>query len=207
MRPKGSAEELERRRRRAVDLLRNGCSQDEVARLVGSSQSSVSRWWKLAQEGDDALSARPQLGPEPRLSLDNLKKLEGLLAQGATAHGWQNDLWTCPRVRELIRRHFRIEYHVDHIRKILVQRLGWTSQKPAKRARERDEEEIKRWKLEKFRRLKKTPVGGAQRSSFSTNPGLCSLRQFDELSRPEGRHRSTTAGIGETESLRSAPSR
>ena len=75
-----------------------------------------------------------------------------------------NDLWTSRRVKELILQRFGVDYHVDHVRKILVQRLGWTSQKPEKRARERDEDAIERWQKEDFPRLKKTPVDGAQPS-------------------------------------------
>ncbi len=79
------------------------------------------------------------------------------MTKGATAHGWANDLWTCPRVKELIERLFGISYHVDHVRRILVDQLGWTAQRPSRRARERDDAAIERWCKEDFPRLKKTP--------------------------------------------------
>jgi transposase len=157
MRPEGSAEELEKRRRRAVALLKEGYSQTKVAKMVGSSQGSVSRWHKLALEGDEALELKPHPGRERFLSEDQERTLEELLGKGAKAHGWQNDLWTCPRVKSLIEKKFDVDYHVDHVRKILVQRLGWTSQKPETRARERKEDEIEHWRTVDFPRLKKTP--------------------------------------------------
>jgi transposase len=159
MRPEGSAEELERRRRRAVALLKEGYSQTRVAEMVGSSQGSVSRWQKLALEGEEALELKPHPGRPRLLSQDQEQKLERLLARGAKAHGWRNELWTCPRVKLLIEQEFGVEYHVDHVRKILVQRLGWTPQKPETRARERREDEIEHWRSVDFPRLKKTPRG------------------------------------------------
>ena len=171
MRPKGSAEELERRRRRAISLLKEGYSQNEVGRIVGASQGSVSRWQKMACGKE--LAAKPHPGRNRRLTGEQHHELEQLLLQGARAHGWSNDLWTCPRVKSLILRQFGVDYHVDHVRKILVHRLEWTSQKPEKRARERDEEAIERWRKEDFPRLKKTPQDEAQRSFSSTNQASC----------------------------------
>ncbi len=156
MRPKGSAQELERRRRRAIELLKEGRSQTEVGSIVGSSQSSVSRWEKLVSS-ETGLSSKPHPGRKRRLSVGEHRKLEVALTKGATAHGWANDLWTCPRVKELIERLFGISYHVDHVRRILVDQLGWTAQRPSRRARERDDAAIERWCKEDFPRLKKTP--------------------------------------------------
>ena len=156
MRPEGSYEELERRRRRAVELVGKGHTQMEVAEMVGCSQGSVSRWLQLAVRGADGLLSKPHPGRERFLTEEQEHELGELLAQGARTHGWQNDLWTCPRVKVLIQRRFGIDYHVDHVRKILVLRLGWTSQRPERRARERKEDEIERWRSVEFPRLKKT---------------------------------------------------
>jgi transposase len=155
MRPRGSAKALEQRRRRAIALLKEGHTQVEVGQLVGASQGSVSRWAKLAIT-ESGLSKKPHPGRKRRLHAKEQHRLEDSLAKGAQAQGWSNDLWTCPRVKELIERLFGISYHVDHVRKILVHQLGWTAQRPSKRARERDEEAIERWKKEEFPRLKKT---------------------------------------------------
>jgi len=123
--------------------------------MVGSSQGSVSRWQKLAGEGDAGLDLKPHPGRPRCLSEAQEHELGLLLSKGARAYGWQNDLWTCPRVKFLIEQNFGVEYHVDHVRKILVQRLGWTSQKPDLRARERNEDEIELWRRVDFPRLKK----------------------------------------------------
>ena len=136
-------------------LLKEGYSQRAVAKMVGSSQGSVSRWQKLAGEGDAGLDLKPHPGRPRCLSEAQEHELGLLLSKGARAYGWQNDLWTCPRVKFLIEQNFGVEYHVDHVRKILVQRLGWTSQKPDLRARERNEDEIELWRRVDFPRLKK----------------------------------------------------
>jgi transposase len=129
----------------------------EVAEILGCSQGSVSRWLRLASEDNDGLTGKPHPGRPRHLTEEQQHELRELLLQGATAHGWQNELWTCPRVKALIERRFGIDYHVDHVRKILVDRLGWTSQRPERKARERKEEEIERWRSVDFPRLKKTP--------------------------------------------------
>ena len=154
MRPPGSAKALERRRRRAVSLLDEGYTQAEVARSVKASESSVHRWRRMARR-KDGLAAKPPSGRKRRLTAAQHRRLERMLGKGARAHGWANDLWTAPRVTELIRREFGVEYHVDHVYRLLVQQLGWSSQKPERRARERDEAAIEHWRCKEFPRIKK----------------------------------------------------
>ena len=155
MRPKGSAEELERRRRRAVQLMREGEPPTLIARILGVSRQSLYRWRDMERAGPKGLAAKPPPGRKRRLNDAQLQQLEELLLKGAQAHGWTNNLWTAPRVTEVIRRHFGIKLHPEHVRNILKQRLGWTSQKPERRARERDEKEIARWLREEFPHIKK----------------------------------------------------
>lgn len=144
MRPKGTAAELERRRRRAVELIEQGESPTVVARILGVRTPSIHRWRRMAQQ-PHGLDARPIPGPTPRLSDYQLRKLERLLRQGAKKHGWPNELWTADRVARLIRQRFGVSFHPEHVRKILKRRLGWTSQKPRRKARERDDKEVERW--------------------------------------------------------------
>ena len=139
MRPVGTAEELQRRRLRAVELVEQGESPDDVAHFLGCGRSSVYTWVKRAKRSVAALAARPHPGPKPRLSAEQLKELESLLLQGAKAHGWRTELWTAARAAELIERHFHVRFHPEHVRKMLKRRLHWTGQKPQRRARERDE--------------------------------------------------------------------
>ncbi len=142
MRPTGTAEELQRRRLRAVELVQQGESPEDVARFLGCGRSSVYTWLKLAREDLGKLAAKPHPGRTPRLGEADRKRLEDLLLQGAKAHGWRTDLWTAARVAELIERHFQVAFHPEHVRKVLKRRLRWTSQKPQKRAKERDEAAI-----------------------------------------------------------------
>ena len=142
MRPAGTAEELERRRRRAVELMHRGESPTVVARILGVGRTSLYRWLALADRAPEALAAKPHPGPEPRLSAEQVRRLEKLLLQGAEAHGWHNDSWSAHRVAEVIRRHFGVTYHVEHVRKIIRRRLRWSSQRPQRRAKQRDGEAI-----------------------------------------------------------------
>ena len=142
MRPVGTAQELERRRRHAVELMRRGESPTVVARILGVGRTSLYRWLALAEKSPEALAARPHPGPRPRLTDERLRELERLLLEGARAHGWPNDLWSAGRVAELVRRRFGVGYHVEHVRKILRRRLRWSSQRPQKKARQRDQERI-----------------------------------------------------------------
>jgi len=145
----------------------------EIARMLGVSVTAVVGWKKKAKKGDDGLKAIPHPGRPRLLSKAGHRKLDRLLRKGAKSHGWSNELWTAKRVRDVIRREFGIAYHPEHVRHILKERLGWTSQKPERRARERDEAEIERWKREEFPRIKKTPKKGAPRSLSRTNRAIC----------------------------------
>ncbi len=81
------------------------------------------------------------------------RHLATLLLQGAKAHGWPNELWTCARIRVLIQRHFGVSFHHDHVGRLLRQRLNWTPQKPQRRARERDEADIELFRRVRFPRI------------------------------------------------------
>jgi transposase len=80
------------------------------------------------------------------------------LLKGATAHGYASQLWTLPRVAEVIVRHFGVRYHPAHVWKLL-RACGWSAQKPQRRARERDEAEIEQWRRQRWPHIKKgTPA-------------------------------------------------
>jgi len=151
-RPIGTAVELERRRRRAVELLDQGESPTTIARILGVHETSVHRWRRHARQGP-GLDAKPHPGPKPRLSAQQWAQVEQLLLQGAQHHGWQNELWTAARVTSLIQRHFGVHYHPEHVRTVLKQRLNWTSQKPQLRAKEQNDKELERWRDDEFPRI------------------------------------------------------
>ena len=159
MRRKGSPEELERRRYRALQLLKGGYDAGEVARRVGVDRRSVRRWKAAYREGgDQALKARAVSGRPPKLSAIQKEELETALLAGPEAAVFATDLWTCPRVRELIRTRFGVRYHVDHMGRLL-RTLGWSPQRPQRRAVERDEEKIQGWVKKTWPRIKKKPRG------------------------------------------------
>jgi transposase len=143
--------ELEHRRRRAVAAVAEGNPPAAVAKVLGVDRGTVYRWLRLARQ-PHGLDPKPLSRPHG-LSDEQLRRLEGLLLQGASQHGWPNDLWTATRVQRLILRHFGIDYHPEHVRKVLKRRLRWTSQKPQTRAKERDEDGIRRWQEQEFPRI------------------------------------------------------
>lgn len=165
MRPTGTPQELERRRLRALTLVEEGLTESEVARRVDANPRSVRRWKAAARKhGEEGLRARPASGRPCKLDSRQKRRLEALLLRGPLAAGFDTDLWTCPRVAELIKQRFGVEYHVDHIGRVLHD-LGWSPQKPARRAVERDEVEIRRWIRQDWPRVKKTPAAATRRSS------------------------------------------
>src|ERR1043166_9320011 len=101
-RPIGTATELERRRRRAVELLEQGESPSTIARILGVHETSVHRWRRLAR-GGPGLDAKPHPGRKPLLAPEQWVEVQHLLLQGAKQHGWPNDLWTAARVAALIK--------------------------------------------------------------------------------------------------------
>jgi len=151
-RPYGSASALEQRRRQAVQAVQAGDKVEDVARILGVHPRSVFRWLELARI-PLGLAAKPHPGPATRLDRRQQQQLERLLLQGAKAHGWPNELWTTRRVAELIRRTFGVSLHHDHVGRFLHRVLHWSPQKPRKRARERDEGAIRRWRREEFPRI------------------------------------------------------
>ncbi len=155
MRPEGSPEELERRRYRAIELLKDGAQPVEVARVVGADRRSVRRWWSAYRhKGAAGVAARPAPGRPPKLDVWQRRRLERTLLRGAQPYGFETELWSCPRVAQVIRREFGVHYHVDHIGRLL-RGLGWSPQRPVRRARERDEAAIAQWVKNEWPRIKK----------------------------------------------------
>jgi transposase len=93
-------------------------------------------------------------GPAPRLTPEQKGRIPELLERGAEAYGFRGDLWTSTRVAEMIRREFGVSYHPDHVGRILRD-VGWSVQKPKRRASQRDEEAIERWTRERWPEVKK----------------------------------------------------
>jgi transposase len=129
----------------------------EVARRVGVHRQSVNRWARqLAQSGRQALKRAPR----------RQRIVQGL-KRGPEALGYGTSLWTAWRVADLIERECRVKYSTVHAWRVL-RALGWTPQRPASRALERNEAAIRGWKRVRWPELKKTPKDGGKRSSSST---------------------------------------
>ena len=160
----------EARRLRAAELFALGRSQAEVARDLGVSRQAVSVWHaRFTQGGVGALRSRGPTGPNPKLSAAQLARVEQALLEGAQANGFDTDLWTLERVAVVITQLTGVRYHPGHVWVILRQRLGWTVQRPERRASERDEQAIARWVAHEWPRIKRGQPQKRPGSSSSTN--------------------------------------
>jgi transposase len=153
------------RRKRAWALYRAGWLQKDIAKVLGVTKGAVSQWIKRGKEGGEAsLQEQPKIGAPLRLGKVDRQKNPGLLERGAESFGFRGELWTCSRVAKVIQREFGIKYHPSHVSRILKD-LGWTPQKPIRRAKQRKEAEIQYWKEERWPELKKRPPKKAAPSS------------------------------------------
>lgn len=159
---------LQRRRLRAGRLLQRGVTQAEVARRVSVTRTTVSEWNARLQAGGlEALRRRPR-GRPAGLEEAQRRELMQALKAGALAEGFATDLWTLPRVGQLIERRFSRSYSESQVWRILVA-LGFSCQRPSGRALERNETAIQRWKQTRWPVLKKTLRNRAESSSSSTS--------------------------------------
>jgi transposase len=136
---------MRQRRLRAADLFAHGATQAEVARTLGASRQAALIWYRRWQAGGaQALHGAGRAGRRPRLSAAQLDQVEQALLAGARTHGYDTDQWTLARVAQVIQQVTGISYHPGHVWRLL-RRLDWTPQRPARRATERNDEQIARW--------------------------------------------------------------
>jgi transposase len=148
-------EEAAKRRVRAGRMLQAGKKPAEVAAAVGVARQTVYTWKQILEEGGiDALREIDRGGRPASLDEEQFERIRQALLEGATAHGFGTELWTLKRVRLLIERLHGVRFSEVHVWRILG-RLGFSSQKPERRALERDEQAIVRWKKREWPRLKK----------------------------------------------------
>jgi transposase len=151
--PKGQQvdyQALEARRLQAGQLFAQGLSQAAVSRRLGVTPASVCRWHRAwSAGGPQALRQQTPAGRKPRLTAAQLERLEQELLKGPQAQGYRSELWTLERIGRLIRKLFGVRYHRGHVWRLLGQ-MGWSAQRPALRARERDEEAIARWRRRRW---------------------------------------------------------
>ena len=206
MRPKGTSAELERRRRRAVELVERGESPTTVARILGVRPGSVHRWRRLAHK-THGLDAKPVPGRPPRLTDYHLHKLERLLLQVRKNTAGPTNYGPPTAFARLIRQRLGISFHPEHVRKILKQRLGWTSQKPQRKARERDDKEVERWLGDELPRILREAFRRQAHVVFLDESGF-QLTPLVRRSWPRvAKRRCWSAGTDATASRPSAASR
>ena len=121
------------------------------------TQGAVSQWKKAYQRnGPDGVRAKRHPGPKPKLSDRQREQLGRLLLKGPRAHGYRTELWTLKRVAQMIHDRFGVQYDPSGVWHVL-RKMGWSCQKPERRARERNEEAIARWRRKDWPRIKKRP--------------------------------------------------
>jgi transposase len=169
---KRDLEAIEARRLKGLRLLKRGVAQSDVAREVGVTRQTVHIWARRLAEVAGALGqlrAR-RLGRPRYLSEEQRADLRAILLAGALQAGFPTELWTIKRVRAVVQQRFDVEYSPVGIWRVL-RGLGFTPQKPEKRATQRDEEVIAQWKRKTWPALKKSPPPRAEPSSSSTSRG------------------------------------
>jgi transposase len=152
---------MERRRLRAAGLFENGWPAPEVARRLGVARQVAYRWqesWRAG--GTTALASKGPAGPKSRLRPEQTQGLVDALLAGPAAYGYKTQLWTLPRVAGLIQDLTGVRYHPGHVWRVLGA-LGFSCQRPERRAIERDEVAIQRWKQVEWPAIKKKRVAKA----------------------------------------------
>mgnify|MGYP003288511289 CR=1 FL=1 len=156
----------EARRLQAWHLKQQGWPQRQIAEAVGVSEGAASQWMTRAREaGPEALRRRPPPGAPRRLSLEQLARLPGLLDRGPTAYGFRGELWTRTRIAAVIHLVFGVSSHPRHVGR-LPDAMRWSPQKPARRARQRNEAAITRGREETWPAINKGPQPSGRPSSL-----------------------------------------
>jgi transposase len=143
---------------RAAELFEAGMRQVDVVSRLEVSAQTASRWYRSWQAGGrDALVGAERLGRTPRLSDEQLAEVQTALLAGPKAHGFGTDMWTLARISQVIEQVTGVRYSPSQTWLILRQRLGWTRQRPARRASERDQQAIEQWIKKDWPRIKRGP--------------------------------------------------
>jgi transposase len=136
-----------------LHLKRRGWVQRDIAEALDVSEVALSAWLARARDGGpEALRARPAPGRRPRLTPLQLRSIPEFLRHGPEAYGFRGQVWTCARIAKVIEWEFGVRYHKDHVGRLLKE-LHWTPQQPIKRAIQRDEDAIRRWRDETWPEL------------------------------------------------------
>jgi transposase len=175
------------RRLRALQLERQGWRQRAIAEALGVREETVSRWLaRAAGQGPQSLRASPSPGRPANLSQRQKNLIPEFLWHGAEAYGFAGEVWTCARVALVIQEEFGVLYHKDHVGRLLKE-LGWTPQMPIRRAIQRDEPAIRRWRDEAWPILLKKARKERRLLVFEDESGFYLLPGLVRTYAPEGR--------------------
>jgi transposase len=145
----------EERRMRAAELFEQGWNRLQVARELGVCHKSASRWYDAwLQGGVDALKSAGATGPNRKLDAVQAELVLRVLLRGAVTYGYKTNLWTLSRIAHVIESETGVHYHPSTVWRVLRQ-LKWTHQRPARRAKERDDLAIGAWRQEVWPLVKK----------------------------------------------------
>lgn len=171
---------------RALTLQRMGWSQRQIAAALGVSDPAVSHWFAVAgRDGVEALRSHPATGPVPRLAAEQKRLIPEFLWHGPEAYGFRGRVWTCARIALVIAEEFGVRYHKDHVGRLLKD-LGWTPQIPIRRAIQRDEPAIQRWRAEIRPEIRKRARRERRALVFEDESGFYLLPGLVRTYAPEG---------------------
>lgn len=174
------------RRMRALELKQHGWRQRDIASALGVSEVCVSRWLALVrQAGPSALRSHRAVGPVPKLTPAQKSLIPEFLWHGAEAYGFRGEVWTCRRIAQVIVEEFGVRYHKDHVSRLLKE-LHWTPQVPIRRALQRDEQAIKRWRTERWPELQRRARQERRLVIFEDESGFYLLPGLVKTYGPEG---------------------
>ena len=157
-RPRRDFQGLEKRRLRAAKFFKSGKTQAEVAKTLGVSRQSVSRWHlRFRRGGAKRLKGAGRAGRKQKINANQLARVDATLRRGARANGFQTSIWTLPRIAIVIERLTGIKYHPGHVWRIIHQ-LDWSLQRPARKAKERNDEAVRQWVSNRWSTIKKKLV-------------------------------------------------
>ena len=171
---------------RALSLKSEGWSQRATAGALGVSEAAVSRWLAIAErDGIEGLRSRPGPGRASRLTDEQKHLLPEFLWHGPEAYGFRGQVWTSARIAVVIAEEFGVRYHKDHVGRLLRE-LGWTPQIPVRRASQRDEAAIQRWRTEVWPDLRRRARRERRVLVFEDESGFYLLAGLVKTYAPEG---------------------
>jgi transposase len=152
-------QEQEARRQRALGMLESGESQSVIAQRLGVTQQAVSKWARAYRAGGkSALASKGKPGRKTGLTDEEVKLVEAALLQGPVKNGYRNDLWTLRRMSAVVAKVTGRKAPSTTRTWNILREMGWSCQRPAKRARQQNAEAVAAFRTQTWQAIKKKPV-------------------------------------------------